>query len=328
MRSCVDAGAVDAKSGVGQVRGGVRSRFRNGAGRAGLGRAAWGGWRSCWAFVLCAAALSSGPVRGADSAAIDEESGAEAMVRARYYEGLPEERARDCSQACAARLIEMLDDQGERRHHANILRVLGFSPHPRAYEALASFAAHEPEGDVPGAVYNARVETMLALGRHAKRDPRALQLLLERLDQAPPAPGWSAGPMRGEALRGAMRRGVMRGLALSGRPEAGARLRAMEAAARARATGWPVGLQAKREHTSRRVVEQHESLLLTGVRRVVIEAVRLPPLRDHLDAVIAPRLEDDSHPPVRRRHGTTGRSRLVRLDPHVDVRWLPAVLHA
>jgi len=182
--------------------------------------------RGFFALLAFAALLAGGSqVAGASSA--DEVLDAEAMVRAGYYEGLPEERARECSEACAGRLIEMLDDPSERRGHAKILRVLGFSRHAGAYEALASYLAREPEGKVTGAVYNARVEVLLALGHQAKRDPRALQLLLQRFDHPRPRPRWSAGPMGGELLGTAMQRGVMRGLALSGQPEAGARLRAI-----------------------------------------------------------------------------------------------------
>ncbi|MBW2275550.1 MAG: hypothetical protein JRG96_19995 [Deltaproteobacteria bacterium] len=188
--------------------------------------------------VIWAVALAALPVWVADAAANDDEvRAAEAMVRARYYEGLPVERARACSVQCAARLIEMLADPDETPYHANILYVLGHSDHPGAHEALAGYAGREPEGRVSGAVYNARVQLLLSLGERARRDPRALSLLVARLERAEAGsetPGWWVGPLRGEGLREVMYQGVMRGLALSGSSEAGARLRAREAAARAR----------------------------------------------------------------------------------------------
>jgi hypothetical protein len=187
-------------------------------------------------LVLAAGVLLAAQAWGEASAASDPEvAAAEALVRARYYEGLPEELARACSHRCAARLIEMLEDPAEISCHSNILYVLGHSTHPGAHEALAAYAEREPTGQVRGAVYNARVQLLLSLGERARWDPRALQLLFERLERVegdPKPPAWSLGSLRGEALREVMHHGIIRGLALSGRPEAGARLRSIESAAR------------------------------------------------------------------------------------------------
>ena len=178
-------------------------------------------------------------------------------MRARYYEGMPEERARACSSSCAARLMEMLSDPDEAPFHANILYVLGHSSHPGAHEALAAYAAREPAGEVAGAVYNARVQLLLSLGERARRDPRALRLLVQRFERdeaGGEAPAWSVGPLRGESLREVMAQGVMRGLALSGTSDAGARLRAREAAARGR------GADDRALAGMRQALELHQSV--------------------------------------------------------------------
>lgn len=182
--------------------------------------------------VVCAAGLllvAPGPGGSAEN----EVAAAEALVRADYFEGVPYERARAISAAGAARLEEMLADPAETAHHAKIAIALGISAHPGAYEALADYAAREPQGRVDHAVFEARLAIPVAMGHLAREDDRALAFLQQAaaLDPRAAAPAWSYGHFRGAGLAAMIRARAVLGLGMSGRPEARETLRRIEARA-------------------------------------------------------------------------------------------------
>jgi len=159
---------------------------------------------------------------------------AEQLVRARYYEGLPYEKARELKLAGVERLSEMLRDSDEAQHHENIVMALGISGFPQAYAALVDFHGQEPEGELNAAEYRARRAIPLAMGHLARSDPRAFRFVLEAAREEDPesAPHWTYRHLRDERLAGVLRRAAITGVAMSGRPEAVAALRETEESAR------------------------------------------------------------------------------------------------
>jgi hypothetical protein len=151
-----------------------------------------------------------------------EIESAEALVRARYYEGLPYARARSLTPAGVERLIEMLRDPAERQAHANIVMALGMSGSPQAYAALSEFQRGAPVGEVDGAEYRARRAIPLAMGHLARDDPRALLFLIRAARGHAPesGPRWRFRHLRDERLGRVLRRAAVTGLGMSGRAEA------------------------------------------------------------------------------------------------------------
>jgi hypothetical protein len=159
-----------------------------------------------------------GPAAAAADAA--DLARAEHLARTRYHEGVPAAEARELSDAGVARLAQLLRDQSEARHHAQILEVLGMSGSPAAWPVLAAEAADPPRGEVGRHVLRRRVALRAALGHLARHDPRALALLLDEAAGSGAPPAWSCGRHRDAELAALLRRSSLHGLALSGRPEA------------------------------------------------------------------------------------------------------------
>ncbi len=159
---------------------------------------------------------------------------AEELVRADYVEGLPYAEARELTPTGVERLVEMLRDPAEAEHHENIVMALGISGAPQAYPALVAFQDREVEGEVDAAEYRARRAVPLAMGHLARSDPRALQFLLEAARRQEPdsTPRWRYLYLREQKLAGILRRASITGVAMSGRPEAVAALRALGERAR------------------------------------------------------------------------------------------------
>jgi hypothetical protein len=70
---------------------------------------------------------------------LDAQS-AEEIVRNIYFEGFPEDEAREIGPAGAARLIETLGAPDESSAHANVLLALGLCGQPGALEAIRGWA--------------------------------------------------------------------------------------------------------------------------------------------------------------------------------------------
>ena len=159
---------------------------------------------------------------------------AEELTRADYVEGLPYARARQLTPAGVEILTEMLADPAEAEHHDNIVMALGISGDPQAYLALSQFHDDSPEGEIDSATYRARRALPLAMGHLARSDPRAFQFLLDAVHAraVTSVPEWSYRHLAGERLEGILRRAAITGLAISGRPEAVAVLRALGERAR------------------------------------------------------------------------------------------------
>ena len=176
-----------------------------------------GAWALAGLVVLFLILLGAPREIGAQPLSIVE---IESLVRALYYEGLPEERARQIGPAGAARLAEMLSDPQESRAQANILMALGLAGQPGALEAIRGWAARLPhEGEIDRDTFRAWQALPFALGHLARRDRRALAMLEAGLEAAPP--GWTFRHHHGPRLHRLARRSAAMSLALTGLPEAG-----------------------------------------------------------------------------------------------------------
>jgi hypothetical protein len=180
--------------------------------------------RSC-AATLAAILIASTLAFPGGALASADVADAEALARTIYHEGVPYAEAQQITDAGAARLIEMLDDPAEARHHAQIIELLGMSGRAGAYDAIARTAAAAPAGEVDTATYRTRVAVLLALGHLARSDDRALANLVAAATADDSAPAWSHHHLRGASLAALLRRSAATALALSGRPQAATVLR-------------------------------------------------------------------------------------------------------
>lgn len=173
----------------------------------------------CLVLLLGASPVSAGTA--------EEAAYAEELVSQVYFEGLPAERASAITDAGRARLVEMLQDPAYELYGPNIVMALGIGAGAGAYEALASAAADVPVGEVDRHEYRKRLALRIALGHLARSDDRALAWLkAEALQQD--VPSWWFRSTQGSQLGQALRRQSIRGLALSGRPDAATVLRQIE----------------------------------------------------------------------------------------------------
>lgn len=162
------------------------------------------------------AAAGSSAQTGIQTLGIEE---AEQLVRAQWFEGLPEDEAARIGPEGAARLVEMLADPAERAHHANILIALGLCAQPGVFEAIAAWADRPRVGELDRSTFRAWQALPYALGHLAHQDPRALERLEARL-LTDPAPTWHFRHHRGARLSRQSRRAAASALALSGLPAA------------------------------------------------------------------------------------------------------------
>jgi hypothetical protein len=198
-----------------------------------------------------------------------EIEAAENLVRSRYYEGLPYDRARELTAVGTSRLIEMLRDPAEAEHHAQIVMALGIGGEADAYEALEAFASHPPTGEVESHVYAAHASIALAMGHLAQRDDRALAFLAAAaryVDRA--APEWSYRHLSGATLAAQLRRDAITGLAISGRPEAIPLVREFETSSARRAAADGAAVDAKLVDHVRHALGLHAQVAREGPERV------------------------------------------------------------
>jgi hypothetical protein len=160
------------------------------------------------------------------AASQDSVADAEALVRAQWYEGIPFASARAVTPDGAERLVEMLGSPDERDTHAATIEVLGIAGHAGAYEAIASYAARLPDGEITADELRGCRAVPLAMGHLAGRDPRAIGYLAAaaRRDRV----GWRHGHMDEGQVAALLKELAIAGLGLSGDPNAAAVLRELE----------------------------------------------------------------------------------------------------
>jgi hypothetical protein len=142
----------------------------------------------------------------------------EDLVRAEYFEGMPEEEAMWIGPAGARRLVEMLTDPEESRSHGQILLALGLCGSPDAMAAIVGRIEMPRTGEIDRDTFKAWQALPYALGHLARHDRRAIGQL-ERLMNAD-APDWTFRHHRGARLFRLARRAAANSLAETGLPEA------------------------------------------------------------------------------------------------------------
>jgi hypothetical protein len=173
-----------------------------------------------WALALALLPVAAG-VAAAQTLTVAET---ETLVRASYFEGMPEEPASRIGPAGAERLVEMLFDPEEARNHAQILLALGLCGSPDSMSAMLAWsesldsAAAPGGGEIDRNTFKAWQALPYAFGHLARFDRRAV-LHLEALIHAD-APNWSFRHHRGPRLRALARRSAATSLGLTGLPEA------------------------------------------------------------------------------------------------------------
>jgi hypothetical protein len=143
----------------------------------------------------------------------------EAMVRIVHYEGAQEESFAQIGPEGCARLVEMLVDPGESKHHAQILMAIGGCNPRGGFEAIRDWADKPRVGEIDRATFRAWQALPYALGYLAAHDRRAIDRL-EGLLNTYAAPSWTFRHHRGARLVDQARRSAATGLAFSGMPEA------------------------------------------------------------------------------------------------------------
>jgi hypothetical protein len=154
-------------------------------------------------------------------------SEAENLVRAQYFEGMPEEQAARIGPAGAERLVEMLADPAESRSHGQILLALGLCASPESMGAILGWIEMPRTGEIDRDTFRAWQALPYALGHLARHDRRALDQLESLLNAD--APAWTFRHHRGARLLRLARRSAATSLAETGLP--GAR-RALDRAGR------------------------------------------------------------------------------------------------
>jgi len=163
------------------------------------------------------------PVFGVAEAQMLTVPETEALVRATYFEGMPEEDAARIGPAGAERLVGMLFDPEERRSHGRILLALGLCGSPDAMDAILDWvvafdAAATRSGEIDRSAFKAWQALPYALGHLTRFDRRAVGHL-EALMNAQ-APSWTFRHHAGARLRDLARRSAATSLARTGLPEA------------------------------------------------------------------------------------------------------------
>ncbi len=205
--------------------------------------------------VLVVATPSATAEEG-DPAPLDA-AGAEQLVRAIWYEGLPAEEAARIGAEGGARLVELLADPAEQAIHANVLLALGHAAPVGAYEAIAAYADAVPVGEVDRATFRARQMIPHALGALVDHDPRAMARLGRELDE--PSRGWTFRRFDAARVSRLRRRAAATSLAMTGRPEARAWLDGSATRSRGRVAAdarFEAHLAASRELLEQRIAER------------------------------------------------------------------------
>ena len=188
------------------------------------GRRAFGRW--ALRLALLPAALLLATPAASDPA--EEAALAESLALARYHEGFPPEYGARITDAGAARLAELLFDAEYARHHATLTEALAASGRPIAFDALKAYAEQQAGERIDFRRFRALRALPLAMGRLARSDDRALAWLEQAAAKRGPAPFHTRSADAATVGR-RLRLQALYGLAVSGRPEALALLRAAAA---------------------------------------------------------------------------------------------------
>lgn len=166
------------------------------------------------------------------AARADVAADVERLIQTPFYEGMPQDAVDAIGPAACPHLIAALADPAAARGHGSAIEALGMLRCVGGFEALTAYAASIGAGEVDRATFRALRACPFAIGRLAATDDRALAWLMARAGTPgarAAAPAWHFRNRRGARLAGDERRRAVQALALSGRPEAATRLRALRA---------------------------------------------------------------------------------------------------
>jgi hypothetical protein len=159
----------------------------------------------------------------------DEEINARVddLVHKHYMDGIPYEQAHALGPDALPYLFELLNNPDEKLFWTNVVVTIGFIEDPSAVEPLIAIL-EETEGDVDGATFRALISVPYALGCIAAGgDDRAIGYLGDNI--AEPLNRNLKWNFRGKPVAEVIAEQSVMGLAVSGRPEARQRLKAMQA---------------------------------------------------------------------------------------------------
>jgi hypothetical protein len=159
------------------------------------------------------------------------------FVRQIYIHGVPEKQARQFSASDIPVLLEMLADQKEEQYWSNIVVTLGFIGDPQAVKPLIEFLL-DGEGTLTRDQYDAKSAVLVSLGNLinktgslALQTERGLHFLQEGLNPeawAEQVKWINPYGLNAEEQKIQLTKMAVWGLAVSGEPEAGNALRALQ----------------------------------------------------------------------------------------------------
>ena len=184
---------------------------------------------------------------------------AEALVRAQWFEGIPDERIEQLAPAAIDQLRSMLNKAALGEYHANIIDLLGRGGGAGSYEAVIQYAASTPRGQVDGSQFRAQMAIPLALGHLARSDHRALTLLLQRVNK-PPAVRWHHNRLDASRVAHLLQLHALTGLALSGKSEARSTLKALANQQPLRKTGIAARQRQQQRSHAKEMLQLHQQI--------------------------------------------------------------------
>ena len=177
------------------------------------------GFVAVWLCTLAGIVLLGSSPAIAQTLSVEET---ENLVRAMYFEGMPEDEATRIGPEGAARLIEMLEDPNERASHGQILLALGLCGAPDALPAIVLWIDQLSDaganGEIDRSLFKAWQALPFALGHLSRFDRRALRPLEEMMQDE--SPNWTFRRHDGPKLRRLAHRAAATSLAETGLPEA------------------------------------------------------------------------------------------------------------
>jgi hypothetical protein len=160
----------------------------------------------------------------------------EQFVQATHIHGVPYDEARAYGPKVVPQLLQMLEDPRQEPHWANIVVTLCIIADERAVDPVLAFIARDAkDGSVSRAEYGAKSSAVMALGYIVNRTGN--KKCLDYLRASVRSGAWAERGVKWGAPEGAsaaardvsLSKKAILGLALSGRPEAAATLRELEA---------------------------------------------------------------------------------------------------
>jgi hypothetical protein len=124
--------------------------------------------------------VAAGLVLAACRPGLSQDADIGSFVRQTFIEGIPYEEALRFSRASIPTLLQMLADDGERRHWANVIVMLGIIGDDTVVTPMVSFIEGRASGSATAESFRAREAGLMALGYLVNRtgNQQALDYLI------------------------------------------------------------------------------------------------------------------------------------------------------